>query len=153
MENMSLTEDLKEPLLSALMEQGSEALIYANHEGVIQVWNVGAEKIFGHTAAEAVGQSLDIIIPEKLRAGHWKGFNAALESGTMKYKDQVMTTRSVHKDGSSRYVDLSFFLVKDAQGKTMGSLSIARDCNERFLKDRELKAKVVTLEQANQQQS
>lgn len=152
MENLGLTEDLKQSLLKSLMEQGSEALIYADHEGVIRVWNAGAEKIFGHTADEAMGQSLDIIVPEKLRAAHWKGFHAALESGHMKYKDQVMTTRAVHKDGSTRYVDLSFFLVQDAQGKSLGSLSVARDCNERYLKDRDLKAKVAALELAAQPQ-
>ena len=149
MENTIVNEAMDAYLLKALMEQGSEAIIFADHEGMIRVWNTGAEKIFGHAEAEALGQSLDIIIPERLRDAHWKGFHAALETGQMKYKDHVMTTRAVHKDGSARYVDLSFFMVKDAQGVALGSLSIARDCTERFTKDRELKARVAELEQAS----
>jgi PAS domain S-box-containing protein len=151
--NMDITglpADLTTALLKSLMDQGSEGLIYADQAGAIRVWNTGCEKIFGHSAEEALGQSLDIIIPEKLRAAHWKGFNAALETGTLKYKDHVMTTRAVHKDGSTRYVDLSFFMVSDAQGKSIGSMSVARDCTERYLKDRELKAKLMELEQGGQ---
>lgn len=150
MEHTVVNEQMDALLLKSLMEQGSEAIIYADHEGAIRVWNTGAEKIFGHTQAEAVGQSLDIIIPERLRDAHWKGFHAALETGHMKYKDHVMTTRAVHKDGSTRYVDLSFFMVKDASDAPLGSLSIARDCTERFTKDREMKARLAALEQGAQ---
>lgn len=148
MENMGLSEELKASLLVTLMEQGSDALIYADKEGIIQVWNHGAENIFGHAPAEAIGQSLDIIIPEKLRAAHWKGFHAALESNTMKYKDQVMTTRAVHKDGSTRYVDLSFFMTHDDQGQPLGSLSLARNVTERYLQERELKKKLADFQTA-----
>lgn len=146
MENIGLPEELQTPLMTTLMAQGSDALIYADKEGIIRVWNHGAENIFGHTSAEAIGQSLDIIIPEKLRAAHWKGFHAALDSDTMKYKDQVMTTRAVHKDGSTRYVDLSFFMTHDAQGQPLGSLSMARNATERYLQDRELKKKLANFE-------
>lgn len=148
MENNILPAEIAAPLLQSLMEQGSDAIIYADREGAIRVWNAAAENIFGHSAAEALGQSLDIIVPEKLRGAHWKGFNAALETGIMKYKDEVMTTRAVHKDGSQRYVDLSFFMLKDAQGAAQGSVAVARDCTARYLKDRELKARVAELEAA-----
>lgn len=120
-------------LLRAMVEQASEALIYADRDGIIRLWNSGAQIIFGHTAAEALGQSLDIIIPERFRKAHWDGFNKALASGEAKYAGRVMTTRSVHKDGRKLYVEISFGLVRDASGAVVGSLAVGRDVTERQL--------------------
>ena len=104
----------------------SEALIYADRQGVIRWWSEGAERLFGFSREEALGSSLDLIIPEKLREGHWKGFNAAMESGIIKHYGRVMMTRSLHKTQEKIYVDMSFHLVKDASGKVIGSSAIAR---------------------------
>src|SRR4051812_5901307 len=85
-------------LYRAIAEAASDAIIYASRDGVIVLWNRGAEMLFGYPAAEALGQSLDLIIPERLRNGHWQGFDRSIETGQTRYADRVMTTRSMHKD-------------------------------------------------------
>ena len=125
--------DVPADLLRAMVEQASEALIFADRDGLIRLWNSGAATIFGHSAAEALGQSLDIIIPERFRKAHWDGFHKALASGEAKYAGRVMTTRSMHKDGRKLYVEMSFGLVKDASGAVVGSLAVGRDVTERQL--------------------
>jgi PAS domain S-box-containing protein len=111
---------------AAMVKAISEAYIYADRQGIIRWWSDGAERLFGFTREEALGQSLDLIIPEKLRDAHWKGFNAALETGNMKHYGKVLTTRSLHKVQEKIYVDLSFHLVKDETGKVLGSSAIGR---------------------------
>lgn len=110
----------------AMIEGITEAYIYADLQGIIRFWSGGCERLFGFTKEEALGQSLDLIIPEKLRAAHWRGFNAAIETGQMKHYGKVLTTRSLHKVEEKIYVDLSFHLVKDASGKVIGSSAIGR---------------------------
>jgi PAS domain S-box-containing protein len=129
-----------------LVEQAPDALIYADAQGAIRIWNRRAEQMFGYAAAEALGQSLNIIIPERLRAAHWRGFEAALASRQTKYAGRVLTTRSVHKEGRILYVDLSFALVEDASGTVLGALATARDSTERYLEHKELLARVGELE-------
>jgi PAS domain S-box-containing protein len=122
-------------LFQAIVEQAPDAIIFADRDGTIQVWNRGAETVFGYSAAEVVGSSLDVIIPERLRRAHWEGFRRAIDSGQTKYGNQVLTTRSVHKDGHRSYVDLSFGLLRDRGGAVVGALAIARDCTTRYLAD------------------
>jgi len=78
-----------------------------------------------------VGKSLDVIIPERLRGAHWEGFRRAVDTGEAKYHNQVLTTRSVHKDGSKLYLDLSFGLVRDGDGVVLGALAIGRICRSK----------------------
>ena len=137
---------MDELLLAALGAHPADALIAADREGVVRYWNRGAEAIFGHTAGEAIGASLDLIIPEKLRAGHWAGFDRALSTGEMKYAGRVLTTRAMHKDGRTLYVELSFGLVRSPEGRIVGSLAIARDGTSRHLAGRELKTRVEAAE-------
>lgn len=111
---------------AAIVKGISEALIYADRQGIIRWWSDGAERLFGFSKEEALGASLDLIIPEKLREGHWRGFNAAMETGISKYYGRIMTTRSLHKTEEKIYVDLSFHLVKDDSGKVVGSSAIGR---------------------------
>src|SRR6185436_106358 len=95
-------------LLQAVVEQAPDVMIYADREGAIRIWNRAAERMFGYAAAEVLGSNLDVIIPERFRAAHWAGFDKALETGATKYEGRALTTRSVHKDGSKLYVDLTF---------------------------------------------
>jgi PAS domain S-box-containing protein len=117
----------------AVVEQAPDAIIFADAAGVIRLWNHAAESIFGYAAAEVLGANLDVIIPERLRAAHWAGFNKALASGVTKSAGRVLTTRSVHKDGRKLYVDVSFALLKNADGTVAGAIAIARDATERYL--------------------
>src|SRR4051794_40854563 len=113
---------MSESLHRAIVEQSPDATIFADTAGLIRVWNHAAENLFGHAADDVVGRSLDVIIPERLRDAHWRGFNNALETGVMKYAGRVLTTRSMHKDGRTLYVDLAFAMVKDDAGRFSGSL-------------------------------
>ncbi|WP_313950924.1 PAS domain S-box protein [Accumulibacter sp.] len=121
-------------LFEAIVAQAPDVIIFADCKGAIRVWNQGAETVFGYTAAEVLGDSLDVIIPERLRKAHWDGFHKAIDSGQTKHRNKVLTTRSAHKDGSKLYVELSFGLVRDASGAVVGSLAIGRDCTDRHLK-------------------
>ncbi|TAL66196.1 MAG: PAS domain S-box protein [Burkholderiaceae bacterium] len=133
-------------LCQAIVEQAPEAIIFADRQGLIRLWNGGAVSVFGHTADEAMGQSLDIIIPERLRRAHWDGFNHAVETGQQKYVNRVLTTRSMHKNGARLYVDLSFALVRDGAGAVIGALAVGRDCTARYLADGALRARLKELE-------
>lgn len=121
---------------SAILAAMQEAVIYADLKGIIQSWNHGAETVFGFTASEAVGQSVDIIIPEKLRAAHWAGFNKAVEHGDILSAPGARMTRGLKKNGEQLYVEMSFAMVKSKTGEMMGSIAVARDATERFLADR-----------------
>jgi PAS domain S-box-containing protein len=116
----------------AIVEQAHEAIIFADRDGIVRLWNGGAELLFGFAAAEALGQSLDLIVPERFRNAHNQGFRKAMESGEMRLAGRVLTTRSQHKSGSRLYVDLSFGLVKDGAGQVTGAFAIGRDVTARF---------------------
>ena len=130
----------------ALVEASPDAIIYTDRTGTIRLWNSAAERIFGHRAAEVVGQNLDVIVPERLRAAHWKGFEAAVESGREKYAGRVLTTRSEHKNGTRLYVDLAFALLRDSDGAVTGVLATARDSTESYAEQKALRARVAELE-------
>jgi PAS domain S-box-containing protein len=133
-------------LSEALIEQLADAVIFADREGLIRVWNPGAEAIFGHAAGEVLGRRLDVLIPERLRSAHWSAFDAAVDTGRMKYGRESMTTRSMHKDGSDLYVDLSFALVRDGSGHVLGSVAVARDITSRFRAEKESRRRLAELE-------
>jgi PAS domain S-box-containing protein len=117
----------------AVAEQLPGAVIFAGCDGTIEVWNRGAETLFGYPAAEALGKSLDLIIPERFRSAHWEGFRRAVASGETRYAGRTLTTRSVTRDGAKIYVDLSFALVKDSAGGVIGVLALALDATARQL--------------------
>ena len=130
----------------SIVESACEAVIFADRDGAVRLWNRGAELIFGYAAAEVLGGSLDRIIPERLQRAHHDGFRAAVDSGRTRHTDRVLTTRSIHKNGSKLYVDLSFGLVRDAAGAVLGAYAIGRDCTARHLAEAALKARVAELE-------
>jgi PAS domain S-box-containing protein len=121
---------------AAILEQAPVSIILADVEGVIRVWNRASEALFGFSAAEVMGRNLDIIIPERLREAHWQGFDRSLASGETKYAGKVMTTRALHKDGRKLYVEFSFAMLKDTQGRVIGAIATGRDGTERFLAER-----------------
>lgn len=119
-----------------IVEQTTDALIYADRDGVIRRWNPAAGSLFGFDSAEALGQSLDLIIPERLRAAHWAGYRAAMASGGTRLAGRPSLTRAVRKDGGKLYVEMTFAVVKDEAGGVVGSVAIARDVTERVQRDK-----------------
>ena len=133
-------------LMGLLHQQAPDAIIFAGRDGVIREWNPAAETLFGHSREEAVGQSLDLIIPEEFRNAHWTAFDRALADGATKYKGRALPTRSVRKDGSTFYVELSFAIVLDEAGTVLGALAHGRDISERWANDREQRRRLRELE-------
>ena len=129
---MSSSESLSELVL----EQTAEAVVYANQKGIIERWNAAAAAMFGYSAAEALGQSLDLMIPEHLRKGHWRGFDAAIASGKTRLGGRPTLTRGQHKSGQKLYVEMSFALVLDGTGSVLGSVAVARDVTERIEREK-----------------
>ena len=126
--------------LDRIVEQAPDPMIFADLEGAIRVWNEAATRMFGHSAQEALGQKLDLIIPERFRDQHWTGFDRALGDRDTKFKGQVLTTRSMRKDGTTMYLELTFSIVTNAEGEAMGALAHARDVTERFERERAQRA-------------
>jgi PAS domain S-box-containing protein len=129
-----------------LVAQSPDAMIFADISGQIRAWNAAAQRIFGHSAGDAIGQTLDLIVPEQFRQAHWTGFHRAVGEGTTKYEGQSLPTRSVGADGQQIYVELSFAIVQDASGNTIGALATARDITERFEHDRAERRRVREME-------
>ena len=123
-------------LQELLIEQAPDAVIFADSTGTIRIWNTAAEKIFGFTKSDALGTNLNIIIPERLREAHWRGFERALAERTTKYAGQALPTKAVRSDGTKIYVELTFAIVIDAKGDVLGALAHARDITKRFEKER-----------------
>ncbi len=132
--------------MRALLDQAPDAVIFAGKDGMVAYWNAAAERVFGFRAAEAMGKSLDLIIPEQYREPHWTGFDRALEAGDTKYRGQALPTRATRADGETIYVELSFAIVKDGAGAVTGAMAMARDITERFIRDRDMRRKLRELE-------
>ena len=121
-----MTNTLPASLCAAILDQSADAIIYADRQGLIQLWNSAAEHLFGFKADEVIGQSLDVMIPERLRAAHWAGYRAAMAAGGTRHSGKPMLTKSLHRSGMAVYVEMSFAVVTDANHQSMGSVAIAR---------------------------
>jgi len=126
--------ELRPPHFAERLVSGmSDAIIYADAQGVIRVWNRGATRVFGFTEAEAVGRSLDIIIPENLRERHWQGYRATMRTGQSRYGDgQILSVPAVRKDGTRVSVEFTIVSFSDDAGRMIGIAAIMRDTTARF---------------------
>jgi len=129
--------ETKSSLAESILEQTADAVIYADETGTIRRWNHAAATLFGYSAAEALGQRLDLIIPEHLRAAHWNGFEAAMTNGVIKLQGRPTLTRAMHQTGRKLYVEMTFAIVKgQAGGPACGAVAVARDVTERIEQQR-----------------
>jgi PAS domain S-box-containing protein len=121
----------------------SDAIIYADAEGVIRLWNRGATRIFGFTESEALGHSLDIIIPEGLRQRHWLGYHGTMQTGQSRYGDgQLLAVPAVRKDGARISVEFTIVPFTNDAGQMIGIAAILRDVTARFEELRALRKEV-----------
>lgn len=132
--------------MESLIEQNPDAIIFADTEGTICVWNMAAERIFGFSKEEAVGSNLDLIVPENLREAHWRGYKQAIRMGKTKYAGKFLPTKSLHANGTVIYVDLGFSIVLDSAKNVIGALSSARDITTRYKEDRTIRKRLSELE-------
>jgi PAS domain S-box-containing protein len=125
-------------IAAAVLQGAADAIVACDAEGTIRFWNPGAVRIFGFTAQEAVGRSLDIIIPERLRARHWDGYRKVMASGQSRYgAGETLSVPGEHKDGRRLSVEFTIAALNDAQGRISGLAAVMRDVTQRF---EELKA-------------
>ncbi len=136
----------QEWLAARIVEGAADAILFTDREGVIRLWNAGAERIFGWTAAEALGQSMDLIIPERLRARHWANWDRVMETGVTRYATEVLAVPALRKDGAPLSIEFTIQLVRDDAGAIVGPVAIVRDVSERFRREKELRLRVKELE-------
>lgn len=118
-------------MLRGLLAGLQEALVVADPQGIVRLWNPAAERLFGFGADEAVGAVLDdLIVPERFRPAHDAGFARAVATGTLRTGARVLRTRAAHKDGRKLYVDFTFALLKDAAGEVVAVYAVGRDATE-----------------------
>lgn len=133
-------------LLQQLLDNAPDAILVADKEGVIRFWNSGAELLFGYSAAEAVGQSLDLIIPENLRGRHWEGYGRVMATGETKYKTGLLAAPGQRQDGSRISLEFSMVLLRDDVGALQGVASIMRDVMGHWQKEKELQERLTSCE-------
>ena len=123
-----------------------DAVVVADAKGVIVLWNGGAERMFGHSEAEALGKTLDIITPERLRQRHWEGYDKSMATGTTKYGNDLLRVPAIHKDGRTMSIAFTVSMLFEADGKVGSIVAIIRDETIRFNEDRALRKRVTELE-------
>ncbi len=137
-------------LAQQIIASAPDAIIFADRDGVVRLWNSGAENMFGYSAAEALGQTLDLIIPEGLRARHWDGYRRVIETGASRYSgNDLLAVPAVRKDGGRISLEFSITLVRDAEGRVLGAGAILRDVTARWREQKALKERLAALEAKN----
>ena len=135
-----------EQMAARVVAGASDAILFADREGILRLWNRGAEEMFGWSAAEAVGKSMDLIIPERLRARHWEGWRRVMETGVTRYGKDVLAVPAARKDGTTISIEFTIQLLRDDAGRILGPAAIVRDVTTRFQREKELRLRLKELE-------
>jgi PAS domain S-box-containing protein len=141
-----MAEYTNESLCREIVYGSQDAIIFADREGLIELWNSGAESMFGYTEAEALGQSLDLIIPENLRTRHWDGYRKVMASGSTRYGQELLAVPATRKGGARISIEFSIVLLRAPAGAVIGSAAIIRDVTARWQKEKELRKRLAALE-------
>ena len=141
MMTVSESLDLKQ-LLSAI----GDAVVITDGAGAIVLWNPAAERMFGYTEREALGASLDLIIPERLRQRHWDGYHQTMRTGETKYGTTLLRVPAAHRDGSALSIAFTVAMIHDAEGRPSAVAAVIRDETSRFNEDRALRKRLAEAE-------
>ena len=131
---------------AALIEAFADAVVACDAQGAVVLWNAAAERMFGYTQAEALGQSLDLIIPERLRKRHWEGYDKTMATGITRYGHDVLRVPAVNKAGHALSVAFTVAMLFDADKKVTSIVAVIRDETSRFNEDRAMKKRLAELE-------
>ncbi len=137
-------------LSKQILTLAPDAILFADQHGIIRFWNQGAERIFGCSAGDAIGQSLDLIIPEKLRKRHWDGYRKTMETGETRYGTDLLAVPAVHQNGSRLSTEFSIVMLNDDDGKPIGVAAIMRNVTERHQNEKRLRDRIADLEAAHE---
>ncbi len=134
-------------LADALLASEADAIVASDREGRITFWNPGATRIFGHTADEALGQSLDLIIPEPQRARHWEGYRRVVATGESRYGGgDLLAVPALRRDGVRISIEFTIIPVKEPGGRLTSMVSVIRDVTARFEETRQLRRRLAAVE-------
>ena len=131
---------------AAIVAASGDAVVVSDPDGVIVVWSPAAERIFGFTEAEALGQTLDLITPERHRRRHWQGYAQTMRTGVTRYGAEVLRVPALHKEGRSLSIAFTVGLVRDGAGEVSGIVAVIRDDTARWEEDRRLRKRLAELE-------
>jgi len=131
-----------------LVEGAGDAIMVCDAKGAITLWNRAAERIFGFSEAEALGQSLDLIIPQRQRQRHWAGYHKTMDTGITKYGADLLRVPALHKDGHTLSIAFTVSMLFSADHEVTGIVAIVRDESVRFAEERKLRARLVEVEAA-----
>jgi PAS domain S-box-containing protein len=146
-EDSTLKKSMEEAwLYQQIVTEALDAIVMADREGIIRLWNRGAEVVFGFSPAEALGQSLHLIIPETLRGRHDQGYQQVMHSGRSRYASELLAVPALKKDGTRISVEFSMVLIRDDEDHILGAAAIIRDVSARWEKDRALQRRLAELE-------
>jgi len=136
-------------LSEQIVTECAEAIMFSDQEGIIRLWNKSAEVMFGYSSVEAVGISLDLIIPENLRGRHWEGYHRVMQSGESRYRTELLSAPGIRKDGSRISLEFSMVIVRDENSTVIGTAAIIRDVSARWQKEKTLREQIKALEAGN----
>ena len=133
-------------LAQAVVTESAEAIVVTDPDGIVRLWNKGAARVFGYSEADIVGQSLDLIIPEKLRERHWIGYRQTMLTGYTRYGDKLLSVPATHRDGRRLSIEFSVALLRGEADRIVGISAIMREVSERREAEKALRAKLADLE-------
>jgi PAS domain S-box-containing protein len=133
-------------LCQQIVTEARDAIVFADREGFIRLWNRGAEEIFGHSADMALGQPLDFIIPESLRERHNQGYRRAMATGKTKYTRELLAVPGLRRGQERISLEFTLTLIKDVQGRVLGAAAIIREVTSRWQQEREREKRLTELE-------
>jgi PAS domain S-box-containing protein len=143
-----MTQELPEQLFRWIVESMPEAVVYSDREGIIRLWNRGAEAIFGYSQEHALGHTLDLIIPERWRARHWEGYRTVMLTGVTRYGRELLAVPASRSDGTRISIEFSIILPTDRDGKVLGAVAIVRDVTTRWKQEQTLRKRLGAAEVA-----
>ena len=145
-EDCNMETYTQEWLCQQIVENTQEAIIFANREGMIRLWNIGAETIFGYTASEVLGQSLELIIPERLRDRHRAGYHRVMATGVTRYDRELLAVPATRKDGARISLEFTVTLIRGAGREILGIAAILRDVTARWEREKAMRERMAALE-------
>jgi PAS domain S-box-containing protein len=135
-----------ERLCQQIVEESPIAIIFADRDGVIRLWNSGAEAIFGYQTEEVLGQTVDFMIPERHRAKHWEGYRRTIATGTTKYGRQILAVPAIAKGGRRISIEFNIALLRAPTGEVLGAAATIQDVTARWERDKALRERLTAAE-------
>ena len=129
-----------------LVASVGDGIMAADAQGLIILWNPACQRLFGFTEAEALGKSLDLIIPQRQQKPHWDGYHRTMATGKTKYGNDVLRVPAVHKDGHTLSIAFTVSMLYKADGAVCAIVAVIRDESVKFAEERNLRKRIMELE-------